>query len=292
MAAFRSYFDESGKDTTAHNALAFCGFVTTIDGWKEFEGAWKAALDANGAPWLHMKELQDPNGCLAAFAGKQNEAARNKLLGDLIKVIAGADLSCVGSLIRLPDLREFNAENGMNIEPLPLAMYATMGQMHQLYPNDNIEAIVDRLDKPEAIIATAVEYAASYIAYDPGEKISWTPLKGSDSFRNVLPIQAADFVAWEARKEHERKNGWWKDVKRGKAHTDWLLSEMIWLGNQGLPYPNHRMSFSVLANAIKIHAGVIDYDFITKHHREIRHEIWTVEAKERYRKALFLGKSV
>lgn len=286
MGAFKGYFDESGKDTTQHNALAFCGYVGSVDGWTAFEAAWTKALADNGAPYLHMKELQQPGGELAAFAGKANERARSKLLGDLISVIAQSGLTCAGSLIRLPDLREFNAEYGMNIEALPLAMYATMGELYKLYPDDTLELVVDRLDKPERIIATAAEYASSLIVYDPSRKMRWIPLKGDEGFKSVIPIQAADFVAWEGRKEHERKNGWWQNFKRGLEVDDWFLNQAIWLGNQGKPFPNHRFSFHSLSNATKIHAGVIDYDFIVKHHREIRREIWTVEALKAYRASL------
>lgn len=291
MGAFKGYFDESGKDTEAHNALAFCGYVTTIDGWMAFEAAWQQALDQNCARYLHMKELQKPDGVLGAFAGKEGETARNKLLGDLIDVIAQSELVGAGSLIRLADLREFNREFGLNIEPLPLAMYATMGELHKLFPSDNIEVVVDRLDKAEQIIATAIEYASSYVAYDPGEKISWTPLKGQDSFRNVLPIQAADFAAWEARKDNESKNGWWEANKRGLPIEKWIVDQGMWLGRQGKSWPNHRISFANLAAAKKTHAGIIDYDFIKKHHLEIRHGVWTVEARDRYWRERVLGRS-
>jgi hypothetical protein len=87
--------------------LAFCGYVCTIDGWKAFEDEWQKALDENGAPYLHMKELHDPKGPLARFAGKENQEACSKLLGDLIGVIAKSGLTCAGSLIRLPEPQLF-----------------------------------------------------------------------------------------------------------------------------------------------------------------------------------------
>ena len=290
MGIFKGYFDESGKDTTAHNALAFCGYVTTADGWKAFEEAWDRALKANGAPYLHMKELQQPQGALAAFAGKKNDTARKKLLSDLIAVIGNSQLTCAGSLIRLPDLREFNANHGLNIEPLPLAMYATMGELHKIFPDDTIELVIDRLDKPEHIIATAAEYAGSYVGYDPGEKMSWLPLKGDNSFRNVLPIQAADFVAWEARKEHERKNDWWGSVKRGLSVQEWWMSQAMWSLYRGKSWPDQRISFFSLANATKIHAGVIDYDFICQHHKT-RRGVWTIQGRKEYWKKRVLEQS-
>lgn len=289
MGAFKGYFDESGKDTEAHNALAFCGYISTLDGWKAFETAWQRALDENGAPYLHMKELHDPKGRLAKFAGKENQEHCKKLLSDLIEVIATSGLSCVGSLIRLPDLKDFNAEYGMNLEALPLAMYATMGELHMLYPLDTLELVCDRLDGAEKIIATAVEYSASFVRYDASEKVRWTSLKGDHSFRNVLPIQAADFVAWEARKEHERKNEWWRDTKRGLLADDWVNSQVGWSLGRGKPWPDQRISFFNLASATKIHAGVIDYDFLCRHHNEIRHRVWTMEGRREWWRAKILA---
>jgi hypothetical protein len=291
MGAFKGYFDESGKDADPHNAVAFCGYVTTVDGWKAFETAWAKALADNGAPYLHMKELHDPKGPLAKFAGKNNQAACKKLLADLIEVVATSGLTCAGSLIRLPDLKEFNAEYGMNLEALPLAMYATMGELHMIYPLDTLELICDRLDDAERIVATAVEYSASFVRYNASENMRWSSLKGQHSFRNVLPIQAADFVAWEARKEHERKNAWWKEHKRGLKPTDWMLHQGMWLGQQGRAWPDHRRSFFELSSAVKVHAGVIDYDFLCTHHNDIRNRVWTMEGRREFWRAALAKQS-
>jgi hypothetical protein len=35
--SLKGYLDESGKDTTEHNALAICGYICTVEGWKDFE---------------------------------------------------------------------------------------------------------------------------------------------------------------------------------------------------------------------------------------------------------------
>jgi hypothetical protein len=291
MGTFKGYFDESGNDTEQHNALAFCGYVNTIDGWRKFEAAWQKALDDNGAPYLHMKELHDPNGPLAKFAGKKGQEACKKLLSDLIGVIRGSGFSCAGSLVRIPDLREFNKRHGTNLEALPLAIYATIGELFLLYPQDTLELIADRMDESEKTFATAVEYCESYIYYNSSEKMRWLSLKGDNSFRNVLPIQAADFLAWEARKEHERKNGWWKDHKRGLHESKWQMSQGMWLGRQGKAWPDHRTSFFKLATAVKIHAGVIDYDFLHKHHYEIRHRVWTKAARLDWWRAVWADQS-
>lgn len=279
MGAFKGYFDESGDDGAQHNALAFCGYVGTVDQWKDFEREWGKVLADNEAPYLHMKELNNPHGKLARFAGKENQDARKKLLGDLISVIAKSGFTCAGSLIRLPDLKDFNAEYKINLEALPLAIYATMGELYMLYPDAMLELIADRMDEPEKTIATAVEYSKSYVFYDASKNMSWLPLKGEQTFRNVLPIQAADFVAWEARKEHERKNGWWKEHKRGLSVNDWVMSQGMWLGRQGKSWPDQRKSFFELASAVKINAGVIDYDFLCKHHNEIRRGVWSKQGR-------------
>jgi len=39
-------------------------------------------------------------------------------------------------------------------------------------------------------------------------------LKGGDSFKNVLGIKAADFLAWEVRKSHLNINEWWENSPR------------------------------------------------------------------------------
>jgi hypothetical protein len=277
MGAVKGYFDESGDDGAPHNALAFCGYVCTHDGWEAFENEWRKALAENEAPYLHMKELQNPTGRLARFAGNENQERCKTLLMDLVSVIEKSKLVGVGSLIRLPDLREFNAKNELNLAPLPLVIYATMLELYRLHPDDTLELVVDRLDKPELTIAIAVEYASSHWSQDVSEVMSWLPLKGDNSFRNVLPIQAADFAAWEARKDHERKNEWWKNNKRGLDSDEWVSNETAWLQSQGKTWPDHRKSFSAILRAAKINAGVLDYDALCKIH-EARRSVWSSES--------------
>ena len=94
MGAFavRGYFDESGDDGAQYNALALCGYVCTIDGWKAFEKEWARVLSENGAPYLHMKELNNHTGPLSQFAGAENYERQGKLLSDLVTIIAKSGL--------------------------------------------------------------------------------------------------------------------------------------------------------------------------------------------------------
>jgi hypothetical protein len=233
-----------------------------------------------------MKELQNPTGPLARFAGEENQAQCKQLLSDLVSLINSSNLTCVGGLIRLPDLQEFNSHNHLRLSAVSLSMYATMVETYRLFSHDIVELIVDRMDKAEQYIAKSIEYSDSRRNHmHISQHCSWLPLKGCDTFRNVKPIQAADFVAWEARKEHERKNEWWKNHKRGLSFEESLEHQKSWLSEQRKIWPDHRKSFSGLVTT-KIHAGVIDYDALCGLH-EARRGAWSYEDRDRLWKEQF-----
>ena len=161
-----------------------------------FEARWSAALQLCDVPYMHMKEIPDPSSPLHKFSGRENADAKELLFANLIGAIQRAKLWAFGAVVRLPDLQRFNSERGRAVRAVPLALYGVMNEIAAKEPPGLVEGVVDRVDKAEKQIATAVEYARTDPYRNASENVSMFFLKGSDvSFKNVLPIQAADFLA-------------------------------------------------------------------------------------------------
>jgi hypothetical protein len=260
MAALTGYFDDSGEDEGGHSCVVIAGFVADLDSWHVFEPAWQAALDKAEVPYMHMREIMDPNSPLGKFAGKENEAARKNFFIDLIRAVRDANLWAFGALVRLDDLKRFNTDHQQNLQSIPLALYGCMTEVTAKEPPSTVEIVLDKIDKPESRIAIAMEYAATDPKGDIGEALKVLPLKRTDSFKDVLGIQAADFLAWEVRKQHECMTLWWETGNRGNSPVEAALSQIEWLRRKsGKKWPNQRRSYAGLAHAAYPNGGVWDY---------------------------------
>ncbi len=264
MAAFKGYFDDSGKDDDAH-CVVIAGFVGDNAAWEIFEEKWLAVLRALEIPYMHMKEISDPKSPLHKFCGSENEVARNFLFANLIGAILRAKLWAFGALVRLPDLRQFNLERGRDVRAVPLALYGCMKEIALKEFPELVEGVIDRIDKPEKQIATAVEYAETDPYKIVSDNVTMLPLKGNLSFKNVLPIQAADFLAWEIRKNHLQLSEWWNTEDRGKDDpVKAAMSQIQWMNKQGKTWPNQRASYTLLGHAAHPHGGVWDLDYLRR----------------------------
>jgi hypothetical protein len=205
MAILKAYFDDSGdpKDPK-HSCVTIAGYVSTVEGWDWFEHHWPEVMTRHGVPYLHMKELWDREGTYKTL--KATPHAETEFLIDCIKTIQIAAEFCVSSTIRLADLEVFNSETGLALEPLALALYGCLVGLREEYPDAGIEIFVDRMTKPHLTIDVAEQYARSDTYADlKVDNLLIAPLAKGDSFRNILPIQAADLMAYEVRKNCEER---------------------------------------------------------------------------------------
>jgi hypothetical protein len=254
MAVAKAYVDDSGNaDDPQHSACSIAGFVGTADQWTEFERRWSILLDGFGLPYLHMREFAHH---LPPFARLTCDE-RKDVLHSLIQTIKDCELSGYGAVIRLPDLNRFNRERSRNLEALPLALYACMNDIYVADPCREVDMALDRFDKPDSVIAKAKEYAATHWSDDVSQNITGRPLKNPDSFRNVRPLQAADFIAYEIKKNIESRREWLDESMDDDPET-WQESERQWLTSRGFTYPRLRKSLAGLLD-VPVSAPVWDY---------------------------------
>lgn len=240
MATLKAYLDDSGDKTDRqHTAVALAGYIGTAPAWGVFEREWQGVLATFGAPYLHMKEFAHSLGAFASWKG--DEERRRGLLRELCAVIGKARLHGIGAVVRLDDLARFNADHGTRIEPMPLTIYFAMLEIYQRDPDHWMEMWIDGMKLCEAKLATAIKYARSARGNDVSHIITAACEKRPAS--RVLPVQAADFAAYEALK-----------LERTPRMT--LVDGT----------PKRRGSFNALLDAAPLEGMVVDYDTLRQIH--------------------------
>jgi hypothetical protein len=104
--------------------------------------------------------------------------------------------------------------------------------------------------------------------------ITITPLEKSDSYSKILPIQAADFMAWELRKAYEDRREWEpSEEARGSMdalnadYQEWAQSFLKKYGR----LPRQRLSGWGLEKATPQKGHLWDFTNIEAAHR-VRHK--------------------
>jgi hypothetical protein len=197
MGILKGYLDDSGgvKDPN-HDAFAFAGYLASGDTWTAFEADWQEMLTKNEVPYLHLSEFADVFSPLNRLERWRKEY----LLKTATEVIAAHELYGIGAVVRLQDLSRFNTEKSRDVDARALALYSCLFEIYRKYLGAGAEIWIDRISKPAEVIDTAVAYAQSYCSDDASQNLTINALSSGQSFRNVLPMQAADFAVYEAWK--------------------------------------------------------------------------------------------
>jgi hypothetical protein len=272
------YFDESGDPRDPqHAALAVAGYVGSQSAWAAFEDGWSAALSEFDISYLHMRELTKRIGAFAAWTKGDAvfEGRIEALLRRLAQVIGTAELKGFGATIVLKDVDRFNTETGLALDPKALAIFACALEVRRVFPDETLELLVDRMDRGELLIETARKYGLTdnyYTALKNFPCFRLLPKNGVRSSRNTPGLQAADFLAWEARKNYELKRTWFEvdhpsadSAKWGRSLFDWYLkdriTQMVKSGATSVPLRIDRLrrSLSALEDASPIEGAIWDY---------------------------------
>lgn len=251
MMVLRSFGDNSDTFADGPKACSLAGYVGNQDQWEQFEGEWDAALKLHHIPWLHMTDFNANEKPYTHL--RDQDAERKAIMQSLIGVIRNCSLLGFYSVIRLEEFERFCADKCVLIDPYAFNLYVCKVMMAREWPDARIELKLDRVPKPNNKIALSDLYMDS----DPlhaggGKRISVEALAECDTFREITPIQSADFLAWESRKEAIHKDGWNAGGSDWAALPEYKKSLESWAAGNGRKYPFERKSFGAL-----IEEGVI-----------------------------------
>ena len=249
VAILKAYLDDSGdSDGPSETFLTIGGYLGDLDGWQYFEAKWGELLSKYEIPWLHMKEFKKENATFAHL--KADPVREGEFMAAAAQIIRESARGHVATTVLLDDFRAFNAAQGLDLDPYALAIYGCLFQLRSYHPNDEIEIIIDTFDKSLSRTAKALEYAKSDTqdGLRPDLFIP-VPLQKEDSWRTVLPLQAADLMAWETRKYRRERSHLRPPMEiRGnrQAMHEWISA---WEAEQEKK-PRDRASFQALRQGI------------------------------------------
>jgi hypothetical protein len=234
MAVLKAYFDDS-KST---GLFTIGGYLSDVDSWGRFETEWKQILDDFKAPYLHMKEFWNNEGIFKHIKDvPADEIAFFRRLADVIKQHTKF---CTQTTVILDDLDRFNSDHNLSLDANSLAIYGCLLALQTTFPNGEMEVIFDKFSQASSQIEVAENYLGSDVMAPLGKKLPFLSiyaLKAEDSWRTVLPLQAADWIAWEMRKTCVDTLPWIK--KKGHDLTkDWVDDFHNW--SHQFAQENHR----------------------------------------------------
>ena len=191
MPVFSAYFDDSGKKSDAQ-ILAVGGAVSTVQKWSALEAQWISILSSWGVTAFHARKLWTNRG---EFVGWRDRRADKEMLIEQLatcikknthKTIAAAVvMSAWRSVDRIRRLRE---ELG---GPFPFCAISCLAHLQRWAERSSVE-----FKDIQLIFEDGSEDKGLFITQCKKE-FRVIPAFGDKS---LVPLQAADLIAWEGRR--------------------------------------------------------------------------------------------
>jgi hypothetical protein len=204
ITVLKSYFDESGKlQDPKIEAVAVAGFLSTPKKWSSFEKQWKPKLKKYGIKkGFHMADCENGK---EEFEG-WTEQRKSDLINELIPIIKNCALFGVGAAMTTEDYIELTRKRSKGCSPYVedpyygssiYCFYTLVLEMRKKFPNKKASIIFDETDKE--MEHRAIDYYKWFKdTYEGGNKlVDLSYMSDIDA----VPLQAADFLAYETRKQ-------------------------------------------------------------------------------------------
>ena len=215
-----AYSDESGMaDDT--DMIAIGSVIANHDQWAAFDIRWRSMLKIHSVPHIHMREIikgirtgRDP------FGKFQDPRLLDELLKDATFCITDAGVYCCSCSLFSNDLLKTIEENRLEAEPYPFTLYLTVNYLGtwalNKHPGDpRFKLTLDRLEKSGRKVrqAKALYESDNFMSWRGWPEIFPLSPKSNEGSHEDPRLQAADLVAWAARRRMTYEREWLVDVK-------------------------------------------------------------------------------
>jgi hypothetical protein len=206
VAMWSTYCDASGGTDQPVQVVA--GLISTTARWKIFETDWRIALASFGVPYFHMKEFAHSRG---PFSDWKGQSQRTRFLRTLIDIIA-SNVECgVGMLLPTHIFRSVDKIFCLSEELRnPFSACAVMCIVHgqRVMKTTEMQYFFECGDVGRGDL--------EQILLKHGHPIPlFQPSRDRGQIRGVVPLQAADFLAYELLKSY----------KIGESEPEWKHRE-------------------------------------------------------------------
>ncbi len=201
------YFDESGGDHLGLTCV--CGFVASVNQWERFEFDWKIFLAKYDVPYFHMKEYSQSKGPFAKWADERMSATRASFMRDAAEIIK-ATTQCMFISMVVHEIFDL-VDTKYRVRDVFSSPYALAGRLCVALANTwrrkttmplDMEYVFEDGGPDKGGLIKAMTARPSSLP-DPSFKPSrdMKPCnKWPDGRKGLIQLQAADYLAYEARK--------------------------------------------------------------------------------------------
>jgi hypothetical protein len=195
MAMFTGYFDESGTHGDS-KVLCVAGLISTVEQWTEFQREWREALDDAGVSYFRMALFENR---LKDFADWDN-AKRHRVLRRLTGIIKRRVYFGVGRAVLVSDFHEaFEGRHKYYYgEPYRFCSFMSMLGIGAWQDKHDRHDLIPYVFEKGAHGSSNLTRFFSWISGNPEikQRARLSSLTFADK-KEVLPLQAADLVAYE-----------------------------------------------------------------------------------------------
>jgi Protein of unknown function (DUF3800) len=224
IVVLKAYFDDSGTHDQS-KAVVWAGFMATSDEWALFEPPWAALRDREGLTRFHAADFQNGEGeCKNPL--EWPAARREAVRADFRAIIASRKVIGLGAVVRADDwyalsdpalISRFGDPINLALEHcIQLALHwACAAAVQQTGRVEKVQFFFD-LREPKMTEARIRDIGKRY-------ESEWFEGLSFVQMRNILPLQAADMLAYETyRLETSRIKGSGTEPPLG-AHLNAML---------------------------------------------------------------------
>lgn len=222
MAILSGFFDETGHSKDRQQLFnGMAGVLAPFENWATFERSWTATLREFRLPYFHMTDFAASKGIFDGWEG--NETKRRRLLSKLWTHIRATNSMPVGVSIPMKVYQSLSEEQQKLFgDPYMLGFLSVVGfsigfmELIGLARSEKIALTfsdqVEFMNPSKALYTDSVNISRDSPSVSAAKKLCKTrtfpPIY--DDMRKVVALQAADIVAYEVYKEHERLQGYRK----------------------------------------------------------------------------------
>ncbi len=198
---YSAYLDESGTHEGS-DAVAVAGFISNRSKWQTFSDDWKNALDSWKIPYFHMSDYETRHGFFESWDDQQREERLNHLLG----LIKKHTFLSVAYIIRTKQFNEILSDAAKKLcgNAYGLAAIACWFNLRQLVKKVNgyIDYTMEKVSAGSSILAWIYREQVKYPEWVEDTRL--LSLSFEDK-KVILPLQAADILAYEIYKHAQRQ---------------------------------------------------------------------------------------
>lgn len=209
------YMDETGHSQDERQRFnGMAGLIAPCDHWEEFERKWKEALKKFHIPrerGFHMVEFENSEKARYSTSSKNifkdwSALKKEKLFSKLLKIIETIHPFPLGSIMSMDDYRSLSQQQRAHFDdPYYLGFLFILGSVDVFLDKTRaapeVKAAIIFSDQVE-FRHRALEYYENAYSKEVSDRIKPPAF---DDMRTLVPLQAADIVAYEFYKECERR---------------------------------------------------------------------------------------